>query len=366
MRIAYLVGTDSWGGLEMNQAKNALWMKERGHQVLVLGRAKSKLDAFCSNHQLDFEAIEPHKKYYDFKQAKQLNTLLTKHQIDHLIIRDVRDMSIAVAAKYRSKKHPFKVHYFMEMQLGVKKTNPLHTLRFKLLDTWSCPLNWLKQQVETMTNMPKDRIVMIPSALDVTPFQTALSKTEARQLLELPEHKIIIGLAGRFDPQKGQLLLLDAISKLENKEVGVLFLGEPTANEGSDYHQQMLETIATNDLKDRVFVRPFRSDIEVFYKAIDAFVMASKAETVGMVTLEAMASGTPVIGSNAGGTVEILQNGELGYLFETLNANSLAEKINEFLDQSGKFQKTALQKGVAKFEHTHVLQLVEERLNSFS
>lgn len=365
MRIAYLVGTDSWGGLEMNQAKNALWMKERGHQILVLGRENSKLETFCSNHQLDFEAIEPHKKYYDFKHAKQLNALLTKHQIDHLIIRDVRDMSIAVAAKYRSKKHPFKVHYFMEMQLGVKKTNPLHTLRFKLLDTWSCPLNWLKQQVETMTKMPKDRIVMIPSALDVTPFQTSLSKSEARHLLDLPEHKIIIGLAGRFDPQKGQLLLLDALSKLENKEVGVLFLGEPTAHEGADYHQQMLQTIATNGLEDRVFVRPFRSDIEVFYKAIDAFVMASKAETVGMVTLEAMASGTPVIGSNAGGTIEILQNGKLGYLFETLNANSLAEKITLFIQQPNHFSSKELQKGVAKFSHHLVFDKVEKQLQQF-
>lgn len=362
MRIAYLVGSDSWGGLEMNQAKNALWMKERGHDVIVFGRANSKIESFCQSNHLSFDVIAPHRRHYDIKKAKQFVLLLQKHQIEHLIVRDVKDVSLSVAAKYRSKKNPFKLHYFMEMQIGINKRSFLHTFRFKFLDTWSCPLNWLKSHVHEMTKMNEERTIVIPSAIDLLPFQKELSKTAARKTLQLPEDQIIIGLAGRFDPQKGQLLLLEALTKVENKAISILFLGEPTANEGEDYYQQMLHTIATNALENRVFVRPFRSDIEVFYKAIDAFVMASKAETVGMVTLEAMASGTPVIGSNAGGTVEILQKGELGYLFETQNADSLAEQISIFTQQPNRFSSKALQAGVAKFSHHLVIDAVEKRL----
>ena len=362
-RIAYLCGSDSWGGLEMNQWRNARWMKERGHAVVVFGRENTELERYCRIDSIDFVAIPKHRKYYDFKAAKRLSRLLIAWEVKHLIIRDVRDMSVAANAKSR-KKHSFKLHYFMEMQLGVAKKGLLHTLRFRRLDTWSCPLIWLKEQVETMTRMPKDRIIHIPSGLDLAPFQTPLTKTEARALLDVPEKGLLLGLAGRFDPQKGQLLLLEAIQQVPDKQLGIVLLGAPTHNEGENYHESMLAFIERNHLQDRVFVRPFRKDTEVFYKSIDAFVMASKAETFGMVTIEAMACGTPVIGSNAGGTPELLHYGKLGYLFEPLSSEDLALTITEFTEDPNRFKKKNLQQAMEAFDHTKVCELVEVRLQA--
>jgi len=360
-RIAYLCGSDSWGGLEMNQWRNARWMKARGHEVIVLGRANTELQRYCEQDGIEFAIIGKHRKYYDFKAARKLSALLKKHDMQHLIIRDVRDMSIAASAKQWGK-HPFQVHYFMEMQLGVRKKGFLHTIRFRRLTTWSCPLEWLEQQVETMTNVPKDRIIHIPSGLELAPLQVPLSQREARKLLEVPEEGILIGLAGRFDPQKGQLLLLEAIQQISDQRPGIVLLGSPTHNEGSDYHEAMLHFIERNHLQDRVFVRPFRQDIHVFYKAIDAFVMASKAETFGMVTIEAMACGTPVIGSNAGGTPELLQHGKLGYLFEPLSSADLAVKIAQFLEEPDRFKAKDLEEAMEFFDHERVCALVELRL----
>jgi glycosyltransferase involved in cell wall biosynthesis len=214
-----------------------------------------------------------------------------------------------------------------------------------------------------MTHMPNERIFHIPSALDMAPFSTAHSKVVARQTLELPEDKIILGLAGRFDPQKGQLLLLEALQKINDTKLCVLFLGEPTMHEGQTYVDQMMEKMSEVALKDRVFIRPFRPDIAVFYTAIDAFVMASKAETVGMVTIEAMASGCPVIGSNAGGTPEILQQGKRGYLFEPLQAESLADQIRTFLKDPNKFTANELREAVSPFDHQLILPEVERMIS---
>ena len=361
MRIAYICGTESWGGLEMNQAKNAQWMLEKGHEVWAFCLENTPFHNYCTENNIPVVCINKHRKYYDFKAAKQLRNQLNNLNIEHLILRDVRDMSVSVAAKFWGKAH-FKVHYFMEMQLGVSKRNLLHTIRFRQLDTWSCPLEWLKTQVLEKTRMPKNKVIVIPSGINRAPFTANLSKSTARTLLSLPEDKLIIGLAGRFDPQKGQLLLLEALQQAEQKEIIVLFLGEPTVNEAHQYTLAMEEFIAKHRLSERVFIRPFRKDIEVFYKAIDAFVMASKAETVGMVTIEALASGTTVIGSNAGGTIELLHNGELGYLFETLNPSSLAQAIDEFEHQPNKWSGKTLSESTLKFDHQNVSALVEERL----
>ncbi|MCI0473611.1 MAG: glycosyltransferase family 4 protein, partial [Ignavibacteria bacterium] len=68
-------------------------------------------------------------------------------------------------------------------------------------------------------------------------------------------------------------------------------------------------------------------DVETAYSAIDCFVLTTPTETYGMVTLEAMASRVPVIGSDSGGTVEILDNGKCGLLYKFLSVDDLADRM---------------------------------------
>jgi glycosyltransferase involved in cell wall biosynthesis len=361
MKIGYLCSSNSWGGLEMNHLRNAVWMKDRLHEVVILCVESSPLHQRALQESLPIILIDRHRKYYDFKAGKKLAEIIENERISHLMIRDNRDVSVSAIAKRNAKKHPFHLSYFMEMQLGVKKTNIFHTLRFRKIDLWSCPLNWLKSQVETMTKMDKSKVVVIPSGLDLSIFQTELSQADARALLELPADKKILGMIGRFDPAKGQLLLLEALKSIQDPSVCVCLLGEPTRNEGSEYFEQLKSIIKENKLGNRVFIRPFRDDIVTFYRAIDAFVMASKAETFGMVTIEAMASETPTIGSNAGGTPEILGQGKFGYLFETLDVNSLTEIIEQFL-KSNHISKEVLIQEAKKYDHHLVCSAIEKAI----
>lgn len=361
-KIGYLCSSLSWGGLEMNQLRNAKWMQQRGHQVVMLCVNESPVHQKSVAENIPVTVIQRHRKYYDFKAGWKLSRILKSENISHLILRDTRDMSIGATAKTFSVGHSFHLSYFMEMQLGVSKRNLLHTLRYRKIDLWSCPLEWLKSQVETMTKMDISKTVVIPSGMEITPFQTTQTTAEARTLLDLPNDKILLGLIGRFDPHKGQVLLLEALKNIDDDRICVCLLGEPTRNEGTTYFDQIKETIAGNQLENRVFIRPFREDIPSFYRAIDAFVMASKAETFGMVTIEAMASGTPTIGSNAGGTPEILHYGKLGYLFKPLNIEDLSKKILEFVQNPERISKADLQLEAHKYDHHKVCDQVVQAL----
>lgn len=359
--LAYLCGNDSWGGLELNQLRNALWMKERGHHVFILCLANSPMEKNAKELMIPFLNIQKHRKYYDFKKGRLLTKLIIDNKITHLVVRATHDMSIAAIAK---NKLGAKLHlsYFMEMQLGVKKTNFLHTRRFRYFDLWSCPLNWLAGQVETMTKFPKERIKVIPSGLDLSSFENSSTKDECRNALGLPTNQLVFGLIGRFDKHKGQLLLLKAMVKCPNNNFCVAFLGEPTRNEGDDYFQQMQSFIEEHNLNSRVVILPFRKDIEVFYKAIDWFVMASRAETFGMVTIEAMACGTPTLGSRAGGTPELLKGGNLGVLFETQNPTDLAIKMQEIVDGMHSILPETLKAEANRFDKNLVCSQVEKAL----
>jgi glycosyltransferase involved in cell wall biosynthesis len=140
-------------------------------------------------------------------------------------------------------------------------------------------------------------------------------------------------------------------------------MGETTHNEGSDYLQEVKAFIAENNLEDRVEFRPYSAEIVDFYKSIDWMVMASDSETVGMVTIEALAYGTPVLGSNAGGTPEIMQKGRGGVLFETKNAYDLAEKIDRICTTNLIMDEAILKKLAERFDHQKVCAAVEEALS---
>ncbi|MDG1429593.1 MAG: glycosyltransferase [Crocinitomicaceae bacterium] len=358
-KLAYLCGSKSWGGLEMNHIRNAAWMSKRGHDVVVIGLAKSPFHQAASEQNLRFIPIRTYRKYFDRKGAFELLAILKREAISHLLIRSNYDMSIAASVK-RFLKEKLHTSYFIEMQLGVKKTGIHHRLRYRYIDLWSSPLNWLHDQVQELTHF-KNELVVIPSGLDLNEFETQLTKSQAREVLELSTNAFLLGLIGRFDQKKGQLLLLNALNKCTNNNVKIVLLGEPTRGEETNYFQEMTRFIEENELNSRVFIRNFRKDISTFYRAVDWVVMASDAETFGMVTIESFACGTPVLGSNSGGTPELLENEEGGTLFESGNSTDLARKIDQ-ISSSKQPSAERLVQIACKYNHNDVCLAVEKAL----
>lgn len=360
--IGYFCASDSWGGLEMNQWRNAQWMMERGHQVVMFVREGTPAEKAARETGIVVSRVRKHKKYYDYIKAKQLKRRIKFHGVTHLVVRDPQDMGLCALTKTLLGNKLF-LAYFMEMQLGIPKKDFLHTLRFKKFDLWSCPLPWLAKQVKERTNFPEERLKVIPSALDVHRYQKDVSRAEAKTMLDLSTDRKWIGLVGRFDAQKGQLLLLNAFQQVKDKliDYNLVFLGEKTKGEAEEYYQEMVSFIERNRLNDRVTIRPFREDVETFYAAVDIFVMATKAETFGMVTIEAMASGCKIVGSNAGGTPEILKNGEFGTLFETQNSKALAKALIKAKDKAP-INSAKLEEEVSKYDYQNVCGQVEKYL----
>ncbi len=360
VHLGYLCSSESWGGLEMNHLRNAVWMQDRGHKVLVFAVANSRFANEAEAAGLPLQTIEKHSKYYDFKNGRALVKLLRNHGITHLLIRATRDMSITAFAKWKMKDS-LHTSYYMEMQLGVKKTHFLHARRHNEIDVWACPLPWLEEQVRTMTRF-KNRIVQIPSGMDLSQYGDVPPKKDARTQLDLPQDVTLFGLMGRFDPQKGQLLLLKAMKKATNRHFHVALLGEPTHNEAQDYYSEMMSIIESETFKGRVHIRPFMKNPVAFYAAMDWFVMATKAESIGMVTMESLACGTPVLGSNAGGTPEILEQDKGGMLFETMDEDSLAEKLDLICNENISKDSEVLREMTQQYDHNSVCAAVEKAL----
>jgi glycosyltransferase involved in cell wall biosynthesis len=358
LQIAYLCGSMSWGGLEMNQLRNAIWMKNRGHRVVLIGWEGSPIIQAAQNRELETFCIPKYRKYYPIISAYKLANWISLKKMDYIFVRAYTDLSLASGISFWGFGK-LKVYYFMEMNLGGSKKQFFRTLRFKRLAGWCCPLESLKQQTIANTNFDPKKIHVIPSGIDFS-HVVKESKIESRKKLGLPEDVFLFGLVGRIDPQKGQLHAVKALEKISDDHIKLVIVGEKTKGEASNYEQELLAFIRSKNLENRVIFLPFQQNPFVVFNAFDWTLMASLSETVGMVTIESMAQGTPVIGSNAGGTPEILHYGKAGLLFEPGNENDLADKMKQSISFFG-FQT---QKAVANFNHHYVCTKVEELLST--
>ncbi len=360
-KLGYLCGSNSWGGLEMNQLKNAIWMSQKGYPVILFCWKNSPIHQNALNYKIDICLIEQHNKYYHFTKAIKLKKIIEFYRISHLIIRSNHDLSIGASVKWLIGKK-LHISYFMEMQFGISKTSIFHTIRYKFYDIWSCPLLWLKEQVEINSKLEKSKICFIPSGVELKKFNLHQSKRELRQKLNLPLDEIIIGIFGRIDLNKGHHIVIEAIAKCKQTNFILLIVGETTINESDDYLLNIKNKIENENLNKRIIFKPFTNEIEKYYQAIDILINASKSETVGMSTIEAFACGKPVIGSNSGGTKELIANQKLGYLFEPQNIDDLCLKIEQYFQERNKFDTNDFKNYVTKFDHQKVCEQIEQTL----
>ena len=319
-KIAIVLTSTGWGGLELNTLKLAKGLQEKGCVIHFIVRENSRVAAEVNQQFEHVFTLSKVKKYVDFKNAKIVNSYLENNDIAVVFTSFRPDLDLLAWTKRRSK-HVIKLIHQQQMQIGVPKKGMMQRIRYKAIDHWIAPLQWLKEEVLQKTTIEEEIISIIPLGVDVNRFiQLNADKAESQKMFDCSTSDTLLGVIGRIDEKKGQLFLVKAIERLRQlgENVSLLIVGEPTINDpkGKAYYDDLMRYIAENDLGNYVFMADFTTNVAAFYNAIDVFVMSSVGETYGMVTLEALLSKVPVIGTNSGGTPELLGQGKFGELYE--------------------------------------------------
>lgn len=354
-RIAYLCLSSGWGGLEMNQLRNAQEMQKRGHEVLLIANAASPIAKAATAVSIPLYIVKQKPKHYQWWFASRLARQLKKQGFCHLFFRNNRELSIAASVHFFSRSK-IGVHYFMEMALGGNKTQFFRTLRYQLIDTWVCPLPYLQLQVLLQTKIARRKVKEIPSGL-VFNKETQLTKDVARHKLQWPTDSKMLLVVGRIDPKKQQAFIWEAFSKRTAPNELLIFVGDPTPDQHNDYHYQLVQSIEGHPKNNQVLWAGFQNDMALFYRAADLVIMAADHETVGMVTIEALKFACPVVGANNGGTKELIETYGGGLCFPSLDQNELNLKIDMALNGKTPSLKRALFE--QHFDFKHVCAQVE-------
>ena len=216
-----------------------------------------------------------------------------------------------------------------------------------------------KEDLKRYYDASADKVRIIPCGVNLDMFQP-IGKRSAREQLGLNGDKTVI-FVGRIEPLKGIDRLMLAMTYLKDGHRPRLLIvggGENSRNE-----VERLKKLAVGlQIQDRIeFMGLIKQpDLPLFYSAADVCVVPSYYESFGLVALESLACGTPVVATKVGGAENIIRHGQTGYLVADNEPSGLAEKITLALAQSDDNKRLAsvMRTSLVPFRWTNIAEMV--------
>jgi D-inositol-3-phosphate glycosyltransferase len=195
-----------------------------------------------------------------------------------------------------------------------------------------------REQMVRYYNADPEKITVIPAGVDTELFHPR-DRAEVRRELGLPDLDTpILLFVGRIERLKGLDTLLESVAVVSRtcsgKDLKVLIVGggDQTEDENAELRRivQLHRDLNLEEQVEFVGSKP-QEMLPLYYSAADITIMPSHYESFGLVAVESMASGTPVIASNVGGLSFTVKDGETGFLVPEENHFALAEQVHTLL-----------------------------------
>ncbi|MDX1364921.1 MAG: glycosyltransferase family 4 protein [Arenibacter latericius] len=168
-----------------------------------------------------------------------------------------------------------------------------------------------------------------------------------RNKYNLPKEKVLIGYVGRITEDKGLDVLITALEKYlpktTSKNLQVVFLGDYWLDSDESWLNELIEQ---SPLKDQISIVPFQ-DPKPFYELFDIFILPSKYEAFGLVSVEAMMSNCCTIRTDTNGALDQINHGIDGFIFQNGNAKELADILTPLIENK-ELRDTIAEKGKQK------------------
>jgi len=218
----------------------------------------------------------------------------------------------------------------------------------------------------------REKIHIVPGGVDVESFAAAGTRLECKRALGI-DSDLLLFTVGRLDARKGFAELLqampDVIREVESSGRSITVMMPFGPKDASDaelelrsHLQEKAEKLGINTHM-RWFSHLSDEELRRCYAAADVFVCPSLYEPFGLVLVEAMAAATPVVATNRGGPVDIVDDGIDGYLADPGNAAQLAKRLLDILmldeDRRITMGEAALEKARGRYDWTAVACQIE-------
>ena len=286
--------------------------KNRGHSVAVVVRKDTPL---CKALEEDkIQTIVYGSGIGGFLFPLKVRSYVRKNRVDVVHFHQLKAMRRILPLLPGGESRPRYV--FTEHSPRPQPIiSSFNTYVLNLVDTIIAVSKDQKECVAKSLGVKVDRIRVVYNGVDLTKFSAVSGKIEKQELrmqLRLPDSKIIVSCIGRITSDKGQDIFVQAAELVIKTLPETLFeVGgdmENIAPGNKVYVESLKQMQQESSSRERIKFRGFIEDVSTYFKAVDMVIVPSKIEPFGLVAAEAMASGIPVIVSNAGALPEVVGN----------------------------------------------------------
>ncbi len=199
-------------------------------------------------------------------------------------------------------------------------------------------------------HVPPDKIVLIPSGIDVSSFEGVNAQTRAdiRKRYGFYDEPLL-GIVARLSDVKGQDVLVSAMKTVIKAvpQAKLLLVGE------GKMEGVLREMVAALAIEKHVFFYPIVNKTAEILAMLDVFVMPSRQEGLGLSIMEAQAMGLAVVASNVGGIPTLIEDGKTGVLVQPQDPKALAEAIVYLLkDNDARRRMGATAREFIRYNHS--------------
>ena len=350
MKILYILNSGDPGGMEVHVLDLVRGMKQRRNKVYVWCKPGVISDwykdagAFVVNMEI--------KSDIDLGYILSLIKFIKQHKIQVLHAHELKSVVNTLLAGFLSNVKVRVTHThtpISEWKINSFKKG-LNLLGYRLivnlLSSAEISLTESRKNVKVKDGINSKKLCVIGNGVDIErfSFQQNVNGNTKKYLLKKAfnvEEAFLFGFVARMTEEKGHQVLIEAFSKLFahrsiTENIFLILVG------GGKLEATLKDHIGTLGLSKKIFVTGTfdEKDKYYYYSILDAFVFPSLAEGFGIVLIEAMAAGLPIISSD----LEVLQevgDGTVLY-FETGNSDDLAEKMYDLYVRRDKLENLGL------------------------
>ena len=262
----------------------------------------------------------------------RLRKLVRRGKFDMVYTNTINMLPSGLAARLTGTKSVYHIHEIVRQPPAVAKI--LARMVGKLADKLLCVSRAAMAPFEEV-GVPERKLAHVPNCIDLQVFDERFDGSAVRnEFLQNRDDRLIVAV-GRLVPKKGFHELVEAAKDVvaEMPQARFLLVGDTKSDDS--YRQQLLRRIDELGLRDYIIFAGPRTDIPEIMAAADAAVLVAAStatpESFGLVILEALAMGTPVVATALGGIPEVLQDGEHGYLVPPNDPPALAQALLRLL-----------------------------------
>jgi glycosyltransferase involved in cell wall biosynthesis len=350
MQIIHVCPSRSYSGLEQYAFQLALDQNCRGLKVGFAVVPGSLLQKECEVHKIETLDCDPYsplgiiafwlKLQKIIKEQKDLRVvhLHSTQEVSHVAL----PAFIKKLCRSKTPKFILQVHIW----INHSKKDLLHKFTYSNIDEVWCSSIQAKKTLLKNLPVSENKYKIVNYGRSIQALENGfLSRTASRKYLKLPEEALILGTVSRIEKSKGVSELINASQPLleKNKDLHIAIIGgvSPNNPEATEYYQNILIKVAKmpSELHRRIHFLGGVQESYKYLKAFDLYVLPSYEECFSLSLLDAQAARLAVVGSDSGGTPEIVIDNKTGWLFTPGSVESLQVALESALAQKDLWQQ---------------------------